>query len=477
MASKTDYVIEFQLRDGNVQILSTCLPKETFLVSFLNDSLAKISDNMYVFPIKVFTVSEFNEFLQCIQGNIKSPKSEDRLKDIFMYMGVPYHKYFHELTLSENQKDVRDCENDQRKTLEQHRYMDNILEPVYEPNTNRVSFDVVFRSHKICNKFIMPLKCKELTIRTKNKAREKIQPYNMYVGKSIFDGQHELANARLNIAGGFVLGCITFSEYQDIDIFLVGVDRDLTEHESKTVVDFIISNTPHHLLGIVRTECAITFKYRNRTTYNIVLIQLILKGYASLQHVLIGFDIDCCCFGYDGDTFYMLPRGKQFLQDIYKIHGTLIRANLVDHERRSPTYEQRLIKYCNRGFAILILHCTTKEISFDRVCFSSKYKLSGIERLIHYSFYRQEESELINSGGNICKFLKNGVHYQYDVSICTQYAHFNSLQIIPWFIVSDNSNDICSSHKIAQFDILKITINQTAASFNPLNTDDWFEKT
>jgi hypothetical protein len=37
-------------------------------------------------------------------------------------------------------------------------------------------------------------------------------------------------------------------------------------------------------------------------------VQIILRLYASLAEVLLGFDVDCCCIGYDGSNVCALPR-------------------------------------------------------------------------------------------------------------------------------------------------------------------------
>ena len=59
----------------------------------------------------------------------------------------------------------------------------------------------------------------------------------------------------------------------------------------------------------------------------------------------MGFDIDSCTFGFDGEKVWTLPRGRRALNKRY---------NLVDLSRRSLTYEYRLQKYSKRGFGVRI---------------------------------------------------------------------------------------------------------------------------
>jgi len=59
----------------------------------------------------------------------------------------------------------------------------------------------------------------------------------------------------------------------------------------------------------------------------------------------MGFDIDSCTFGYDGERVWTLPRGRRALNKRY---------NLIDLSRRSLTYEYRLQKYSKRGFRVMV---------------------------------------------------------------------------------------------------------------------------
>ncbi|KAJ3100526.1 hypothetical protein HDU97_002162 [Phlyctochytrium planicorne] len=74
-------------------------------------------------------------------------------------------------------------------------------------------------------------------------------------------------------------------------------------------------------------------------------IQIVFRLYKSPAEILMGFDIDSCCFGYDGKAVYGLPRG---------IRAMTRRYNKVDMTRRSASYEYRLFKYAKRGFAVMV---------------------------------------------------------------------------------------------------------------------------
>ncbi|KAJ3095564.1 Protein mono-ADP-ribosyltransferase parp4 [Phlyctochytrium planicorne] len=72
-------------------------------------------------------------------------------------------------------------------------------------------------------------------------------------------------------------------------------------------------------------------------------IQIVFRLYKSPAEVLMGFDIDSCCFGYNGKSVLALPRA---------LRAVTRRYNLVDLTRRSASYELRLFKYAKRGFAV-----------------------------------------------------------------------------------------------------------------------------
>jgi hypothetical protein len=72
-------------------------------------------------------------------------------------------------------------------------------------------------------------------------------------------------------------------------------------------------------------------------------VQVIFRKYASLSEVLHGFDLGSSAVGYDGGRVFFTTLGR-----FAYCYG----VNIVDVTRLSPTYEARLTKYLERGFAI-----------------------------------------------------------------------------------------------------------------------------
>jgi hypothetical protein len=62
-----------------------------------------------------------------------------------------------------------------------------------------------------------------------------------------------------------------------------------------------------------------------------------------MYSILSEFDLNCCCVASDGITSWAHLRAVKAL---------VTRANLVDLRCWSPTFEERALKYAERGFAL-----------------------------------------------------------------------------------------------------------------------------
>ncbi|KAJ3336079.1 hypothetical protein HDU93_003703 [Gonapodya sp. JEL0774] len=134
----------------------------------------------------------------------------------------------------------------------------------------------------------------------------------------------------------------------DVDLFLYDLTPAEATAKVKEIAKVILGyadskkrETGDERSFVVRTQHAITFV----CPYPFRRIQIVLRIYKSPAEVLMGFDIDSCCAGYDGNSVWILPRCARALTMGY---------NLVDLTRRSPSYEYRLYKYSRRGFSVAI---------------------------------------------------------------------------------------------------------------------------
>ena len=146
----------------------------------------------------------------------------------------------------------------------------------------------------------------------------------------------------------------TMAPDADIDLFLYGLDHDQAIEKSLGIEKALIDNmkgsggAPDMLT--VRTTNAITIvsnPYKRR-------VQIVCRLYRSLEEILVGFDVDCSTFAYDGEMVYASPRG---------IAAFATRINSIDISRRSPSYENRLFKYAKRGFGVFFREMERAEIN------------------------------------------------------------------------------------------------------------------
>ncbi|KAK6419610.1 hypothetical protein LTR95_017028, partial [Oleoguttula sp. CCFEE 5521] len=124
----------------------------------------------------------------------------------------------------------------------------------------------------------------------------------------------------------------------DVDLFLYG----LNEEEAIAKIIQIERNIKDALLvetTTIRTKHAITIASQYPTRH----VQIVLRRYSSLSEILLGFDVDSSCAAFDGKQVYASPRA---------LAAYMTQINTIDLTRRSPSYENRLSKYRQRGFEV-----------------------------------------------------------------------------------------------------------------------------
>jgi hypothetical protein len=97
---------------------------------------------------------------------------------------------------------------------------------------------------------------------------------------------------------------------------------------------------------------------RTRNSLSFGPYQVILRMYRSPSEILQGFDVDCCCVGYDGKDIWLTQRA------LYSFCNGL---NTINFDRMSPSYEWRLAKYGTRGFAIYIPNFVRTKVDADKM--------------------------------------------------------------------------------------------------------------
>ena len=109
---------------------------------------------------------------------------------------------------------------------------------------------------------------------------------------------------------------------------------------------------------------------------SVLTVQIVLRLYESPAEVLLGFDVDCCCVGYDGERVWALRRAMRAIQYCCNI------LNPLHAWPSKASYEYRLVKYALRGYAIAIPGMETVEVDLSKIISTPLSKLKGFARLV-----------------------------------------------------------------------------------------------
>ena len=120
---------------------------------------------------------------------------------------------------------------------------------------------------------------------------------------------------------------------RDIDLFLYGLNMEEAVEKIKQIHEAITETSRRPPLVVINGH-AVTF-YREFPHRS---IQVVSRLYKSPSEVLLGFDVDSCCVGFDGTNAWALPRARRAIK---------YSANVADPARESRTYE---IRYAGQLF-------------------------------------------------------------------------------------------------------------------------------
>ena len=167
------------------------------------------------------------------------------------------------------------------------------------------------------------------------------------------------------VAGGAVLHCLMpdFHPSQrpntDIDLFIYGLDAVQARAKVERLFN-LISSTP----GCTGNKSVMALRTPNTVTFVLPApkkhIQIVLRLHSSADEVISCFDVDCCGVMYDGVEVRATTRAAKAIAT---------RVNIAVAERRSWTYESRLIKYAKRGYAIAVPGLDMTKVDRDSYIF------------------------------------------------------------------------------------------------------------
>lgn len=139
----------------------------------------------------------------------------------------------------------------------------------------------------------------------------------------------------------------------NIDIFIHGMIHH-DPHERKRLISLIFNtikqSLPQHSIYYSET----LYSYVSYSSFPYRPVQIVRVQTKDISEILNGFDIDCCAIAYQGPVNNSdLKHGK-----LWTIQRALDafrwKRNVFNETLGGQFYEQRLLKYCKRGFSIVI---------------------------------------------------------------------------------------------------------------------------
>ncbi len=152
------------------------------------------------------------------------------------------------------------------------------------------------------------------------------------------------------VAGGFISSLVqkefsrskTYRDFNDIDIFVYGLktEAEATERADRFLTEYFKASRGE---TVIRTKGSVTINSAPK-------IQVILRLYSSASEVLHGFDLGSCAVGVTGDSegnlkLVTTSLGKFCLETC---------SNIIIPSRCSSSYLERLGKYLDRGYSIIM---------------------------------------------------------------------------------------------------------------------------
>lgn len=142
------------------------------------------------------------------------------------------------------------------------------------------------------------------------------------------------------IAGGIFSGLTRRrSTRSDVDLFIYGLDEEGAYQKLREIYEHVRNSSMQEIRVYVSKMSFTMLTSSGRK------IQIILRRFNSIAHVLNSFDLGSSAVGYDGEKFLVSSLG---------LFAWTHSVNLINPRRFSPGYVVRLMKYLRRDFAIAL---------------------------------------------------------------------------------------------------------------------------
>ncbi|KAG4427397.1 hypothetical protein IFR05_017121 [Cadophora sp. M221] len=349
-----------------------------------------------------------------------------------------------------HEKDLR------RQFAEDKKYQVSNLINLFQDKRARFDYRRINSPGQLQPEFILPLKEDLSNNPGAIVANEELfmHQFNLFSNNCL----SELNWGNVVVAGGAVTRCVLpvptrysntelyykeeIPESSDIDLFLYGLSKDAAREKIKEICQsiqksvknkFRISTHKHFI------ELILPPGYRR--------VQIILRLYSSITHIITGFDVDCTCTAFDGQNIFASPRGLAAL---------VTKTNIIDITRRSPSYEIRLWKYSGK-FQILYSGLDRSLVDQKKIQ-PGKKVLYGLALLLACELHAPPPpifcDWMVAMQKNMAWYDRRDDDNAVDVSMT---------------ILGPNLDKICESVAFIEDDPGR----QEIGSFHPLSGDDW----
>ncbi|KAN0041330.1 hypothetical protein ACTFIV_003868 [Dictyostelium citrinum] len=197
--------------------------------------------------------------------------------------------------------------------------------------------------------------------------------------------------------GGLITSCLTGQtkgfEHSDIDVIML---HDPNESFNSTYIekvknifgeDYEKKGYSIHAMG---GHVVFSLQYPNRT------VQFNIYQFDDITEVLLGVDIDCSCFAFDGTNVWTLERGLFAVN-----HRINIASQFSYNIRGGDQYQRRLLKYLSRGYDIHYHHTPAIQDIIDHFNKEDKSTMSefmsGFQLLLAAKYSKEIETILNQS--------------------------------------------------------------------------------
>jgi len=192
------------------------------------------------------------------------------------------------------------------------------------------------------------------------------QNYTTKFAKEFPEASLTLPMPNVVICGGAAAWPLSDSKKKpgDVDFFLYGLPADESEQSRvarwkcvtsllQKIRDQFSICTETLMEGLITIQCCPKTNRPYWSHLPTIKFQIILRAYESVSAILHAFDVPSCCVAYDGHRTYMTYLAA---------YAHVFHANIVVPEYRSTTYESRLMKYFERGYALVMPHLDTTKL-------------------------------------------------------------------------------------------------------------------